>query len=105
MHWWHGVQHWLAYMTGSENSSGAPPNYNFWSGFGSDLSELALAGGLLGMVRKYNCHAKWCWRIGRHPVEGTAFVVCRRHHPEGKPTAADIRARWHLYVGGRPGKG
>ena len=102
---WHAVQHWLAYVTGSENTSGAPPNYNFWSGFGSDLSEIAIAGALFGVVRKYNCHVKRCWRIGRHPVDGTTFVVCRRHHPEDKPTAAEIRARWHIYVGSRPGKG
>ena len=95
--------HWLSHFLGLDNLSG--PYYGFWSGFGSDLSELAIAGGLYGVLRKYNCHVRRCWRSGRHPVEGTTFTVCRHHHPEGKPTAADIRARWHLYCGSRPGKG
>ena len=76
--WWHLIQHWLAYETGSENTSGAPPNYNFWSGFGSDLAELTLAGGVLGLWRKHNCHQKGCPRIGRHTVDGTPW--CNRHH-------------------------
>ena len=95
--------HWLSHFLGLDNLSG--PYYGFWSGFGSDLSELAIAGGLIGVLRKHNCHVRWCWRVGRHPVEGTPFVVCRRHHPDGPVTAKDIRERHHLYLGSRPGKG
>ena len=47
--------------------------YDFWSGFGSDLSELALLAGVFHMV---NCHEKGCWRLGHH-VNGT--VVCHKH--------------------------
>ena len=102
---WHAIQHWLAYMTGSLNTAGAPPNYNFWSGFGSDLSELAIAGGLIGMLRKHNCHVRRCWRIGRLPVEGTPYVVCRHHHPEGAPAARSVTERYHLHLGRKPGRG
>jgi len=70
--------HWLTYMTGSENTSGAPPNYNFWSGFGSDLGEVALIGAVLGMFKRHNCHQRRCWRIGRHVVNGTPW--CDKHH-------------------------
>ena len=95
--------YWLSHFLGLDNLSG--PYYGFWSGVGSDLAEVTLVGAMLTLVRKYNCHVKWCWRVGRHPVEGTTYTVCRRHHPEGKPTAADIQAKWHLYIGHKPGKG
>ena len=52
--WWHAVQHWLAVHTGTVNEAG--PYYGFWSGFGSDLGELALIGAVYGMLRKHNCH-------------------------------------------------
>jgi len=68
--------HWLAVHTGTVNESG--PYYGFWSGFGSDLGEVAIVGGLLTMVRKHNCHQRHCWRIGRHLVDGTPW--CNRHH-------------------------
>lgn len=66
--------------------------YNFWSGFGSDLGEAALIGGLISMYRKHNCHVKGCWRLTWRPVAGTTFTVCRRHHPENAPTEAQVHA-------------
>lgn len=42
------------------------------------LSLLTLAA---GGYRKINCHEPWCWRIGRHRVEGTPYIVCHKHHP------------------------
>ena len=47
--------------------------YNFWSGFGSDIGELAIVGAL---YRHVNCHEKGCWRLG-HNVNGT--IVCHQH--------------------------
>ena len=70
--------HWLAVHTGSSNTPGAPPNYNFWSGIGSDIGEVAIIGGMITMVRKHNCHQARCWRVGRHVVDGTPW--CNRHH-------------------------
>ena len=108
--WAHGLQGWLAVHTGTVNEPG--PFYAFWSGFGSDIGELALLGAVLGAWHRVNCHASGCWRIGRQHVDGTTFVTCRRHHPDGKPTAAriakahhDYRERMHLYLGERPGDG
>ena len=69
MWWWHPFQHWLAYMSGSMNTSGAPPNYNFWSGFGSDLGELTLIGTCLAVFKRHNCQLRGCWRIGRHEFQ------------------------------------
>lgn len=69
---WHLFLHW----TGADNVSG--PEYGFWSGFGSDLSEITLLVAMYALLRKHNCHQKRCWRIGRHVVNGTPW--CNRHH-------------------------
>jgi hypothetical protein len=66
--------------------------YQFWSGIGSDVTELAMLGWLYAFLRRHNCHARRCWRLGRHPVAGTDYIVCRRHHPQDTPTAAEIHA-------------
>ena len=73
--------HWLAVHTGTVNESG--PYYGFFSGFGSDLGEIALIGGIIGMYRKVNCHEPRCLRIAHHEIEidGVKYKVCRRHHP------------------------
>jgi hypothetical protein len=84
VHTYHTWQHWLAYATGSFNVSGVAHNYNFFSGSGSDISELgifsALAVILYHACRHGNCHMHGCWRIGGYPVGD--FKVCRKHHAE-----------------------
>jgi hypothetical protein len=79
---------WLAHLFGLDNLSGS--YYGFWSGAGSDLGELAIVGGLVTLVRHRTCHVHRCWRLGRHPVDGTPHVVCRKHHPDGHLTAAAV---------------
>lgn len=88
---WHLIQHWLAYMTGSANTAGTPPNYNFWSGFGSDVGEATLIAAILGMFRKHNCHQHHCWRVGRHIVDGTPF--CNRHHEAARKQRTEERVK------------
>lgn len=81
---------WLPHVLGVDDVSGRW--YAFWSGFGGILErllELLVLAGIL--LRKHNCHQHGCWRLGRHPVAGTAFVVCARHHPRGAPTAQRIQ--------------
>ena len=108
--WAHGLQHWLAVHTGTDNEPG--DYYGAFSGWVSDLGEVALLGAIFGAWHRVNCHAKGCWRIGRQHVSGTTYVTCRKHHPDGKPTAEhiaekhrDYRDRMHLYLGERPGDG
>jgi len=84
--WRFGVQHWLTVHTGSSNTPGSPPNYNFFSGVGSDISELTLVGALIGGWRKTNCHQPGCWRIGRHHVDGTPW--CDHHHQDARAKGA-----------------
>lgn len=81
---------WLLHFLGVDNVSGRW--YGWWSGAGSDLGELAIVGGLAAMVRRHNCHVGRCWRIGRLPIEGTPYLVCTRHHPEGAPPHTRIIA-------------
>lgn len=84
--WFMDFIHWVEWWTGANNPSG--PEYGFWSGFGSDLTEFTIIGGLVTVYRKHNCHVRGCWRVGRHPV-GT-WMVCRRHNPGDAPSPDDI---------------
>jgi hypothetical protein len=74
--------HWFLHFTGSDNVSG--PWYGFWSGFGSDIGELGIIGGLIHSARSHTCHVKRCWRIGHLKLDGTPFTVCTKHHPQGQ---------------------
>lgn len=89
---WQALIHALGIDYGAPYGKWVP--YDFWSGFGSDISEFALAISLVGvlyaLLRRHNCHVHGCWRIGRHKVDGTEYVVCRRHHPTGAPTHEEV---------------
>lgn len=78
----------LAHILGLDNPSGHW--YSFWSGFFGDASILTTPAVL---ARRHNCHTRGCPRLGRHPVAGTTWTVCRRHHPDEHPTAEDIQAK------------
>ena len=79
--------HFLRHFFGIDNLSGA--YYGFWSGVGSDITELALIGALW---RHFNCHQRGCLRIGRHPHG--PYKLCKKHHPlvpDQGPTAEHIK--------------
>lgn len=76
--------HWLLYVTGTSTTNGSVTwLYNFWSGFGSDIAEVAIFAGIVGLYRKHNCGEHGCWRLGRHEVNDTAtgerHIKCRHH--------------------------
>ena len=97
---WRFLVHWTGSDYGAPYGRFVP--YDFLSGiFGGS----AFLTGAWVLVRKNNCEVHRCWRLGRHPVEGTGHRVCRRHNPEGRITAEHVRERYHLYLGSRPGKG
>jgi hypothetical protein len=56
------------------------------------LADITLLGGAYAILRRHNCHVRGCPRIGRHPVAGTTYVVCRKHHPDESPTAEQVVA-------------
>jgi hypothetical protein len=66
--------------TGSNNTAGN--QYGFWSGFGSDLSEFALFGLLIGLYKHHNCAVPQCPRIAhkKYEIKETKQYVCRKHH-------------------------
>lgn len=63
--------------------------YNSWSGIFSDIGEVTLIVGLVtGAVaarrflhKHFECHEETCHRLGVHPVHGTPYRTCWRHHP------------------------
>lgn len=82
-----GVLHWLGNWMGLENASG--PIYSFWSGIFGDASILAVP---FVIWRTRNCHVHGCIRLGKHPVKGTQYKVCRKHHPDGHLTHDKVLA-------------
>ena len=84
----------LVVVMGLGHLIGADGNewYNFWSGLGADVGQVALFGAAIGLYRKHNCHVHRCWRIAKQQVEGTTWMVCHKHHPDGKPTEAHMTA-------------
>jgi hypothetical protein len=67
----------------------------FWGGIAGDLPEFAI---IALIWRKVNCHAKGCYRVGLHHVDGTHFVTCKKHHPVhpgNKSATADEIAAAH----------
>lgn len=58
--------------------AGTSPFYQFWSGFYIVLLSAITS----SLLRKQNCHVKWCWRLGRFPVADGRYTVCRHHHPD-----------------------
>lgn len=79
--------HWLIHVAGVDY--GLPYGhwgwYNAWSGIGSDLGELTLAGGLAAVYRKHQCHRRRCWRFGHHDFTdektSVTYRLCRKCHP------------------------
>lgn len=91
---WHWFLIHLLQETGSQNS--ASRAYNFWSGFGSDIGEVVIIGGIVQLYRHHVCHVDHCFRLNRYPVDGTPYKTCRKHHPhvptdKHKITADHIR--------------
>ncbi len=76
---------WLLHLIGVRPAPFAGGGANaFWSGFGSDLGEVVIIGGMVQLYRKHTCHVdspRFCWRLGTHPVDGTPYRVCKTHHP------------------------
>jgi hypothetical protein len=82
---WHPLAHWL----GLDDPGGRV--YLFWSGVGSDLTELAIIGGLISVYRRHTCEVHRCWRLARHTTAAD-HNVCRKHHPDDHLTAEQVTA-------------
>lgn len=84
----------LVHVLGLDNPSGRWEL--FWSGAGSDIGEAALIGTIVEVYRRHTCHvdSPFCWRPGTHPVAGTPYRACKKHHPAvpKRVTAGHIQA-------------
>jgi len=104
MHWvlWTSPWYWFVHVTGTDNGGkyGHWNWYNFWSGFESDIVQIALLGGLIQLYRRHNCCVHKCWRIAKITVEGTGLVVCIAHRPDVKEKQRREKAErlYHLHV-------
>lgn len=92
--YYHQWQHWLAYATGSYNTSGVAHNYNAFSGSLSDVGQYTIATSLITssalLWRAHTCHAVWwCWRHGHFVLQGTPYRLCAKHHPQDVPTVEE----------------
>lgn len=72
--------------------SGSPSVVTSWVEL---LTIITLVAFLATAFKHFNCHVNaphFCWRFG-HPVVGTSFRACHKHHPkrEKKVTAEDIK--------------
>lgn len=86
----HNIWPWLEVHTGTVNESG--PYYGFWSGFGSDIGEATLIAGVFAAYHHHNCHVKGCPFLG-HPVDGTPYVACPKHHPAHEGEKRGVSAK------------
>lgn len=104
--WWHPIEHWIAYATGSYNTPGTPHNYNFNSGFGSVILPpvITVAGAGVLMWWHHQCHVSGCWWYARRQT-AAGDRACWRHNPGRRLTADELRRRHHLYLGSKPGRG
>lgn len=106
VYFYHVWQHWLAVRTGSLNTSGTPPNYNYWSGFGAVFPwEAGMLAAVWAWVYQHskhaNCHTHGCWRLGSYPVED--YKVCKKCHYKVKGTHPTIEHLREVHNGSRPG--
>lgn len=84
--------HPLGLCQGSPHEQLLCRGYNFWSGIGSDISEITLlASGTIALIaivrmvhktylRHFECHEDGCPRHGRYVLEG-GVRCCDLHHP------------------------
>lgn len=77
---------WIGHLLGTDGKG----YYDFYSGFAQAVGSIALLGGVAAFVHRHNCHVKGCWRLGKARVQGTEWVVCHHHHPDGHATVEKI---------------
>ena len=73
--WFHPILVHLSQETGTSNASSRA--YDFWSGFGSDIGELAILGGMIQFARRANCHNHGCFRLSLHTT-ADGYRLCRK---------------------------
>jgi len=81
---------WLAHALGLYEGM----IYHAYSGI---IPCLAVVSIVTGWWKKHTCHEAKCWRFGKHPVGGTPYKTCHKHHPGipgNKVSSGDIQAAY-----------
>ena len=88
---WHPLATGAGTTCSATNHTGC--GYAFWSGFGSDIGEVTIVGGLitivLGVWTKHNCHVHGCPWLSWHPDPEHGHPVCKKHHPDSHQNNPD----------------
>lgn len=89
--WEHGFAHLLGIDTQQSQF------YDFVSGVGPMIVTVLMGAGVIySVVQHINCHVTGCLRVGKYPLAGGEYKVCRRHHPEDAiRTGRDVLAFIH----------
>jgi hypothetical protein len=85
----------LLTMEDANHHTATGEGYAFFSGIGSDLTEVLVLGGLIALYRKHNCNVKGCWRIQWREyvdADGTKHLWCRHHHPDKPVLLRDVES-------------
>lgn len=92
--------HWLAHILGIDTQQSE--FYDAWSGcIPALIGAVSAASVVWAVLRSLNCHQHRCWRLGKHPVAGTGWKTCRRHHPDPR-VAGGLQAH-HIEAAHREG--
>ena len=99
---WHPLG-WLFALGLHPYPAGTPWTYQLESGFLPSLTVMTVLTAIITAIRTSNCHVHRCWRIGRYPVAGGQYKVCRHHHPDatvrqGKVTVAHVHKEHHAHL-------
>lgn len=76
IHWFQTA--WSTYVLHPLHGNG----YQWHSGIGSDIQELAIFGTVIALVKHANCDAPRCFRYGPHRTADGHHKLCRKHHPD-----------------------
>lgn len=97
--WYDQWRRWTAAHTGSINAPGTPPEYNFFSGFGSIILPPVLNGVAVGAVFwwHHQCGVHRCYWYARR-VTAAGERACFLHHPDKRRTVRDVHDAHHRAI-------
>lgn len=92
-------ERYLAHALGIDTQQSQ--EYDFVSGVGPMIiTAVGYTGVIASIVHHLNCHVDTCPRIGRYPLAGGEFRVCRRHLPDDHPARQKLTAH-HIHLAHR----
>jgi hypothetical protein len=90
---WAAFATWCQHFFGFANGDGNGSHYLFFSGVGSDITELTVLAAAGHIYWRFSCHEPKCFWPGHLMADGHTRS-CWHHHPEGRPQRGHV-ARKH----------